>query len=208
VVPDHIFRSLGTLARCVSRAAPARPGMRTITIIAAHPALPRSIPAGMLAVRLVTDASTPYSVGFLRVGPGVSIAQARAASADVMRLSHLVTFVGGEVVPVQRSATAILNLRVPGRYAMHISGKKGDPGRTLLFAVTPAGTCAAPPIRADVTVVLKATHFVGLPIALRAGVTTFKVTDRSPGVRNMQIWRLDPGKTEQNVICTAASPLC
>jgi hypothetical protein len=54
--------------------------------------------------------------------------------------------------------------------------------------------------RADVTVNLRGTRFVGLPKTLRAGATTFKVTNSSSGVRDMLLFRADTGKTVQDMI--------
>jgi hypothetical protein len=174
--------------------------MRTITVSAAHPALPRSVPAGPLAIRLVATAGTPWGIGVVRLKPGVSLAQAQAAGGDVNKLRRYVTFIGGEIVPAQQVGTVILNAGVPGQYAMHISGREGDPGRVLPFAVTPPAVSVAAPVRPDVTVGLTRHGFIGLPGSLHAGLTTIQVTNRAPGLRNMQIWRLGRGKNAQDFI--------
>lgn len=188
----------------LSQAKSPTSAVRTVTVMAAHPSLPRSLPAGLLAVRLVADASTPYGVGFVRFKPGASFGQARKAEADLFKLSRFVTFLGGEIVPAGRTATVLVNAGVPGVYAMHVAGKEGDPGRVLTFAVTRPAVSVAAPAGSARTIRLTAHSVAGLPAHLRRGAATFAVTNATRGLRNMQIWRLDPGKTQRDFIAAFA----
>lgn len=189
----------------VSNAAPARASIRTITIASAHLAFPKSIPAGMLALRVVADTRSSLDAGLARVNRGVTMSQVETASAsgDFIHLSRLVTFMGGVGVPQRSTGTAILDLRTAGMYGLHITRGDRDPGRDLLFTVTPVGTQTATAPKADVTVTLRGTRFVGLPSSLPAGTITFKITNSSSWVRDMILFRLDSGKTVQDMIAAA-----
>jgi hypothetical protein len=154
----------------------------------------------MLAVRVVTSPHSVLEAGFSRVKPGTSLLQAEAAAGNLARLNRLLVFVGGLIVSQGSIGTVVLNLRTPGQYAVHVQGNKGDPGRILLFSVSPGGMQSAAPPRANVIVRLKGTRLVGLPTTLRVGRATFKVVNRSSWLRNMHIWRLDSGKTVRDFI--------
>ena len=189
------------LARA-SHAASAPGGLRTITLRASHPVFPTRIPAGLVALHVVNDGTTPFFAGVARPNPGISLATALATSAHqgFMQLMRLVTFLGGTGAPAGHTATMILDLRVPGQYGVHITRSDQDPGVDRLFSVVPTGAPAATPPRATVTVTLAGTHFVGLPARLPAGTITVKVRDSSPGARDMLLYRVDAGKTVKDMI--------
>lgn len=187
------------------RAAHAAPAaMRTITISAARLAFPASIPAGMLSLRLVADAHHLLDVGLARINPGASMAAIQAASAagDMARLGQFVTFIGGEGVPVRGTGTVVLDLHTPGRYGLHVARADQDPGQMFLFTVTPAVAPAATS-RADVHVTLRGTTILGMPRSLRAGSTTFQVSNRAQSIRDLVLFRIDPGKTVQDVLAAS-----
>jgi hypothetical protein len=210
LVARHATRALTVPLILAALAAPALPrvvhgapaAMRTITVSAAHLTFPKTIPAGMLAVRARADTADGLYMGFARLNPGATVAQVEAASTagDLMRLSRLVTFIGGVGVPAGSRGTAVLDLRTPGQYGVHVQRGDQDPGHDLLFTVTGTGAPAAVAPRARVDVTLAGTRYVGLPTALPAGTTTFKVTNRSSWLRDMVIFRLDPGKTVKDMI--------
>lgn len=188
-----------TFARSATQ---AQAGMRTITIHALHAAIPQRLAAGMLALRVVADAGGPLDAGIARINPGATMSEVQAANdqGDFMRLTQLVTFVGGVGVPSRSMGTVVVDLRIPGQYGLHVQRGDQDPGSATLFTVTAAGTQAATMPPADVAVTLRGTRFVGLPKTLHAGTTTFKVSNRASGVRDMLLYRVDPGKTLRDMI--------
>ncbi len=197
---------LATLAAAaplrITHAAPARVAPRTITIDSTHISFPKSIAAGMIAVHLVAGADSALDAGIARINPGSTMADVGAASAsgDMARLSRFVTFLGGVGVPPRGAGTVIIDLRTPGNYGLHITRGDQGAGSDLMFTVTAAGARRVTMPRADVTVDLRGPRFVGLPKILRAGATTFKVTNSSAGVRDMLLFRADAGKTVRDMI--------
>ncbi len=99
----------------IAHAAPARAVPRAITINSSHVSFPKTIAAGLLAVRLVAGAGSPLDAGFARINPGSTMADVGAASAsgDMARLSRFVTFLGGVGVPAPGAPPAIEEQRPP-----------------------------------------------------------------------------------------------
>ncbi len=184
-----------------AHAASAPPALRTLTVTATHLAFPTRLSAGLLALRVIGAAHDGLSLSVARVHPGVRWATVEAASArgDLQRLSRIVTFLGGVGVPPQHTGTVVVDLRTPGQYGVHLQQGDHDSGRDLLFTVTPAGPSAATVAAARVHVTLAGTRLVGLPPSLPAGTTTFQVRNTSSGLRDMVLFRLDPGKTLQDM---------
>jgi hypothetical protein len=81
-----------------------------------------------------------------------------------------------------------------------------DGADPLDFFTVTAGTGMAAWPAGDVSVTLKNFKFVGLPKRLAAGHTTFQVTNSSTMVHEMQLVRLDPGKTQQDLLKFVRSP--
>jgi uncharacterized cupredoxin-like copper-binding protein len=203
VVPFVLATLAGSALPRVSHAAPARAAVRTIVISSSRLSFPKSIPAGMLALRLVTDGRGQMDAGIARINPGVKMSDVRAANAkgDFMRLTQLVTFLGGVGLGSRSTGTAILDLRTPGRYGLHIQHGDQGPGTAILFTVTPSSAQATAPMpKANLTVNLGETGFAGLSRTLHAGTITFKVTNHGSGVRDMLLYRVDPGKTVRDMI--------
>ena len=113
----------------------AMQGIRSITIKASAAHLPARIPAGMVALTVVNDTRTPANVDLGRANPGATQAAIAAANAAAntpqgfIGLTHLLTFLGGpDSVPPGGQETAILDLRVPGSYGLHLdSGQWAGP---------------------------------------------------------------------------------
>lgn len=218
--------SAGLLAAAVAgatvhgNAAPAaQPALEHLTIHAAAPHVPKQLQAGILALTLVNDTKQEVDVDLGRAKPGATLAQINAADAasnsqsqqaslqGFVRLTHLVTFLGGiDSVSPGEEETALLDLRTPGLYGLHMGSANG-PGSTVgVFTVTGgAGQHATLPA-ATVSVRLKDMKFLGLPRHLMAGRITVQVVNHGPSVHDMQLARLDPGKTQQDVLAFLRSP--
>jgi hypothetical protein len=178
----------------------------------------KQIPAGILALTLVNDTRQGVDADVGRANPGATLAQINTADAATnsqsqqaslqgfVRLTQLVTFVGGvDTLAPGTSGTAFLDLRTPGRYGLHVGSNNG-PGKTTVFKVTPGAGQRATLPPAEVTVRLKDMKFLGLPRHLTAGQITFQVINQGPSVHDMQVVRLDPGKTQQDVLAFLRSP--
>ena len=206
--------ALQTLAVSPSRASHGQAAMRSITIKASAPQLPKTFTTGLLSVTLVNDTKSEVNAGFGRANPGETRAQIKAADAAANSgsltgfeaLLKAITFIGGSnnVLP-GLSQTAVIRLDAPGLYGVSVSPSNG-PGRLLLFTVTagPGPTAALP--AGSVLVTLKDFKFIGLPTHLAAGAVTFQVTNTGMTVHEMQVARLDPGKTQQDVLKFLKSP--
>lgn len=193
-----------------SHRASAPAALRIITLSASHPSFPRHIRAGLLALRVIGDGADDFAAGVSRANPGVSMAQIDAASAHTaslpgfLRLTRLVTFLGGTAVPPGGAATAVLDLRTPGQYGLHLLQGDQGAGQDLLFTVTLASGPPVRPPHADVAVTLAGRRIVGFPRTLRAGATTFQLTNRDLWVHSLLVFRLAAGKTVRDVIAAIA----
>lgn len=190
---------LGTLAGLVapapSHAASPSVATRTITLYTSHPSFPHAIPAGLLAIRVVSDARPGVGASVARINPGVTLSQLQAASTNFMAVTRLVTFLGGLDVPLGAYARMVIDARMPGRYVLHLMPRDTGAGQALFFRVTPAAAQSVKPPRAAVSVTIQGTRFLGLPAALHHGRISFRVTNNTTWVRKMEFFRLDPGKT-------------
>ena len=216
LVPSALLLGLAIPAFAVSSSHASSSGaaMQAITIKASAPKLPSSLSTGLLSVTLVNDTKGELDAGFGRANPGETVAAIRAADkaansgslAGYEQILNAVTFIGGpnDVVP-GASETAVVQLTTPGLYGVSVSPANG-PGRLSLFNVTAAGAGAAKLPAADVSVTLKDFKFIGLPKHLSAGKATFQMTNTGTEVHEMQVVRLDPGKTQQDVLKFLESP--
>ncbi len=198
--------AIGAIPR--GHAATARLAPEHLTIRASAPHMPGQMPAGILELTLVNDTRAEADADVGRATPGATEAQINAADAAAnahslqgfVRLTQLVTFIGGtNSVPPGSSETAILDLRTPGRYGLQV-GNFQEPGTRLTFTVTPGAGQGATLPPADVVVRLKDMKFLGLPRHLPAGKLTLQVNNEGPSAHELLLVRLDPGKTQRDVL--------
>ena len=202
---------LQALAVAPSQTARARAAMQHITIRASAPQFPNTFTTGLLSMTLVNDTKSEVAVDFGRANPGQTRATITAlttsnAPTGFFQLLRAVTFLGGpdDVLP-GTSQTAVLRLDAPGLYGGSIAPANG-PGHGFFLTVG-AGTGTVPGLpTAGVSATLKDFKFVGLPTHLAAGATTFQLTNTSVMVHEMQVARLDPGKTQQDLVTFLRSP--
>ena len=183
--------------------APTTPSaLRTITITASHPSFPARIPAGLLALHVVNDAKTVFFVGAARPNRGVSLAQAEAAGARRASCNSRASSPSSAASPCRLRPPAPSSSTcaplAPTACTSHAAIR--IPGQDLFFTVMPGRAPGRHAAARAIAVTLAGTRFVGLPQTLPAGATTFKVSGRGPGVRDMLLYRLDPGKTVHDMI--------
>ncbi len=206
--------ALQALAAAPSRASRAQAGMQSITLLASAPHFPKSFTSGLLSVTLINDTKSEVSAGFGHANPGETMAQVKAAVAasdsgslaGFEQVLRAVTFIGGidDVLP-GTTEQVVLRLATPGLYGGGVSPSNGQSHITYFNVTAGAGAPAALPA-GDVSVTLKDFKFIGLPKHLAAGNATFQLTNTSIMAHEMQLARLDPGKTQQDVMKFLQSP--
>jgi len=196
-----------------SHAAPA-PAMRQITIRASAPKFPKQIPAGFVSVTLVSDARGEADAGFARLNPGATLAQVKAVNAQAqnslpafVKLSKLLTFIGGAgSIPTGSTETVVLDMRKPGTYGFNLSvGNGNSSGKTTIFTVTSGSAQGAAP-SGGIPVRLKEMKIVGMPKQAAAGPVTLQVANTGKQVHELSLVKLDPGKTQKDVVALLKSP--
>lgn len=212
-----ITTALGAVSRGHA-AVTAAPVLERLTIRATAPRIPRQIPAGILAITLINDTRSDAGIDVARANPGATLAQIAAADAATnsngpnrmkgfIRLTQLVTFLGGlSSVPVGASGTALVDLRTPGTYGLHMDSGDGPSGKTTIITVAPSAGAGTAFPAADLTVRLKDFKFLGLPKQLAEGRITLRAINQGPSVHEMDLARLDPGKTQRDLLALLRSP--
>jgi hypothetical protein len=216
LVPSALLLALAipALAISPSHASPGQAVMQSITIRASAPQLPKTFTTGLLAITLVNDTKSEVNASFGRANPGETEAQIKAIAAQAnsgpptgfYQLLKAITWIGGQdnVLP-GNSQTVVILMDKPGLYGGSVSPSNG-PGHPYFFSVTAgAGAAATLPV-GDVSVTLKNFKFIGLPTHLASGKVTFQLTNTGTQVHEMQVARLDPGKTQQDVLNFLRSP--
>jgi hypothetical protein len=195
-----------------SHAAPAQ-AMQQITLRASAPNFPKQIPAGFVAVTLVSDAKGEADAGFARLNPGATLAQVKAANAAAqnsipafIKLTKLLTFVGGDnSIPSGSRETVVLDMRTPGLYGFNLTVGNGA-GKLITFTVTPGSGQNATAPSGGVPVTLKDMKILGLPKQMAAGAVTLQLANKGAQMHEVSIGRLDPGKTQKDVLALLRSP--
>jgi hypothetical protein len=194
-------------------AAPASAAMQQITIRASAGHFPKKVAAGLVAVTLIVDTKEEAEAGFARLNPGVTLAQVNAANAQAQqslasfaKLSRLLTFIGGASgVAAGTSETVVLDMRTPGLYGMDLTlGQGPDHLHTFTVARDSGQGAAMPPN--GIAVTLKDMKFLGFPKQVAAGSVSFRFTNQGPQLHEMSLVRLDPGKTQHDVLTLLRSP--
>jgi len=199
-----------------SYAAPTNAAPHAITIRASAATFPKKIAAGFVSVTLVNDlkGTAEAEASFARANPGFTLAQIKAVSgnsqsvAGFVRLSQMLTFIGGDnSIPAGASETAVLDMRVPGLYGVDLTFGNGpnSPDRLLTFTVTPRQGQAAP-VTSGIPITLKDMKILGLPKQVAAGAVSFQFTNKGPQDHEVSVVRLDPGKTQKDVLAILRSP--
>jgi hypothetical protein len=195
-----------------SDASSARGAMLSIVIKASAPSFPKQLPTGLISVTLVNDTKSEATAGLASVAPGATLAQvkvARAASqksiAGFLQLLKLLAFIGGpQQVQPGASETAVLDLWRPGLYGANVQA--GNANHLLVFKVTAGSGQAATLPAANVTLKLKDFKLLGLPKHLATGNVSFQLANTGKQAHELEVVRLDAGKTQKDLLAFAESP--
>ncbi len=195
-----------------SHAASAPAAIQHITIKTSAPRFPTRIAAGIVSVTLVADAKGVADASFARAARGTTpaVMQSVVAGANTMlgyiRLTQVLTFIGGvNKIPTGLSETVVLDMRTPGLYGVDITIGPG-PDQLHTFTVAPSSGQGATMPTNGIPVTLKDMKFLGLPKQLAAGPVSFQFTNSGPSAHEMALARLDPGKTQTDVINLFKAP--
>ena len=186
-------------AAAASPAATASVAPITVTATDFKLAMPATVPAGSVSLRLVNSGKELHQAQIVRLDQGKTVADLEAAMKHEGPPPPWLRFVGGPngIAPGQE-ATSMASL-APGKYALIclIPSPDGVPhlmkGMIQPFEVTGGGAEAALPVASDTVRLGDYTFESGRPIT--AGQHTFLVTNGAQQPHELVLLRLAPGKT-------------
>jgi hypothetical protein len=165
---------------------------------------PDSVTSGWTTFRLVNDGPSLHHAQLVRLDSGKTVADLSAAFKTPGPPPAWAVFVGGANAPDPGGEnSAVFNL-VPGNYAVicvvDIPDHVPHVAKGMIHAlkVTPSTMAAAPEPTSDVTVTLADYAFTTTG-ALTAGKHTFKIINNGPQPHEVELVRLQPGKTTKDV---------
>ncbi len=193
--------------------AQAAPAIRTVEIDASEYAFsaPDTLPAGLVTIRLVNHGHEPHHGQLLRLNDGVTFGQfASAMQQEGEGALRLVSAEGGPgTIDPHGSSQVTLNLK-PGTYALVclIPGPDGVPhlarGMVTQLEVTPPGATANEPTTQG-TFTLK-DFSIDMPATLPIGSSTYRVVNQGPQIHELNVVKLQPGKTAEDVLAWDTAP--
>ena len=191
------------------------PSIPEITIDAADFAYtaPETINAGWVLVKLTNSGKEPHHVQFLRLNDEVSLEAFQEAlqkrPGAEMTVSKLMGGVG-QIAPTL-SAQAVLNLTAGEYVIICFVPSAGDhvphlaKGMIKPLTVLEADAAAAMEPKAELTVTMK-DYLFDFPETLPAGPRIIKVVNNGPDVHELNLLRLEDGKTAEDVSQFLAAP--
>ena len=202
------------VAMSATTAATVAPAPNVVTVHAKDFSYdaPSTIPAGMTTFRLINDGKTMHHINIVRLDSGKTLADLKHELAMPATPPSWAQFFGGpNAVGPGQEANATVNL-VPGNYAMvcFVDVPGGVPhfakGMIQPFTVVAgqAGPTAAAP-SADETITLTDYAF-DLSTPLTAGKHTFAVKNMGSQPHEVELVRLAPGKTIENLLAWMTKP--
>ena len=190
-------------------AATSQPSIAAITITAVDFSytLPQTVPAGLVDITFVNSGTELHQAQLVQLNSGVTFDQFHSAllQKGLLVMRTLGTLIGGpNITAPGQSSEVILNLPA-GQYVAlcPIPAKDGIrqylKGMISSFTVTaPSSTGQAAAPSATGQVVLKS-FSIGLPGTIAAGSVTWQVMNTGQEPYELNIVKLAPGKTAQDV---------
>jgi uncharacterized cupredoxin-like copper-binding protein len=172
---------------------------------------PDTLPAGITTIRLLNHGQEPHHAQLLRLNDGVTFDQFTATlQQEGEGALRLVSGEGGPgAVGPNSEGEVTLDLK-PGMYALacFISGPDGVPhlmkGMLKAIQVTEAvDTPAAPAVQGTFTM---RDFTFDVPDTLPAGPATYEVVNSGPQMHELNVLKLAPGKTAQDVVDWETAP--
>jgi hypothetical protein len=189
------------------------PAVKTVEIDASEYAFsaPETLPAGLVTLRLVNHGHEPHHGQLLRLNDGVTFDQLTAAlQQEGEGALRLVSAEGGPgTIDPHGSSEVTLDLR-PGTYALacFVAGPDGVPhlarGMLKPLQVTPPSAASAPPT-VQGTFTLQ-DFSIDMPSTLPAGISTYRVVNHGPQIHELNVVKLQPGKTAEDALAWDTAP--
>lgn len=191
--------------------APGSPNVVTVHATDYAFSAPDRIPAGMTTFKLMNDGKTFHHVAIVRLDSAKTLADLAAAFKQPGPPPRWAAFLGGPNAPDPGGeANATLNMK-PGNYALVclVDVPGGVPhfarGMVHPLTVTPTASPATTAPVADATMTLRDYGFA-MTRPLTAGVHTIKVRNTAAQPHEVEIIKLAPGKTSQDVLSWMQKP--
>jgi hypothetical protein len=203
-------QAVATDSAATTATAPAEPAVITVHAADFKFEGPDTIPAGMVTFHLINDGTTFHHLQMVRLDSAKTFADLQAAIAKPGPIPGWVTFVGGPNAPDPKSeSNATMNMPA-GNYAMlcFVDVPGGVPhvakGMERALTVVPSVSNIAAP-KPDVTLTLSDYSFeTSQP--LHAGRQVIEVRNNGPQLHEVELIRLAPGKTQQEVLAWMQKP--
>lgn len=177
----------------------------------AYDSLPAQIPAGMTTFKLINDGQTLHHMEIVRLDSGKTLANLEAELAKPAAPPSWAVFEGGPNAPDPgKQSNATLDLQ-PGNYAILclVDVPGGVPhfakGMVRPFTVTAATGPQSPAPTSDVTITLS-DYVFDLSTPLTAGTHTFAVKNAATQMHEVELVRLAPGKTVEQLLSWINKP--
>jgi uncharacterized cupredoxin-like copper-binding protein len=166
---------------------------------------PDTLPSGLTTIRLINRGQEPHHAQLLRLNDGVTFEQFTAGlQQEGEGALRLVSGAGGPgAIDPNGASEVTLDLK-PGMYALacFISGPDGVPhlmkGMLKPIQVTETSESSAAP-QVQGTFTMKDFSF-DMPSTLTAGRATYEVVNSGPQMHELNVLKLAPGKTTQDLI--------
>jgi len=205
---DHTAGADSTQASASATASGAAPNVVTVTAKDFAFDAPAQIPAGVTTFKLVNQGQQIHHLQILKFEQGKTLADYQKALKAGGPPPAWAVEVGGPNAPAPGGTfSATLNLD-PGSYAFACFVDTPDhvphimKGMSQAFTVTPATGTAAPEPTPDVTLTLSDYTFT-LSKELTAGMHTIRIENTATQPHEVEIVRLDSGKTVDDVLMWA-----
>ena len=197
-------------AAAATPAAPTEPPVVTVHAADFKFDGPDTIPAGMVTFHLINDGTTFHHLQMVRLDSAKTFADLQAAIAKPGPIPGWVTFVGGPNAPDPHGESNATMSMPAGNYAMlcFVDVPGGVPhvakGMERALTVIPSTSTVAAP-KADLTLSLSDYSFeTSQP--LRAGKQTIEVRNNGPQGHEVELIRLAPGKTQEQLLAWMQKP--
>jgi uncharacterized cupredoxin-like copper-binding protein len=203
--------SLASASGTAAGPAPSTPPVVTIHAKDFAFQAPKQIPAGMTTFHVVNDGPGLHHVTIVRLADGKSMSDLSDALKNPGPLPDWATLVGGPNAPDPgHDANATLSM-TPGNYALlcFVDVPGGVPhfakGMAAPLTVVASSTPSAPAPAAGDTLTLDDYSFeIASPIT--SGTTTFLVRNVAKQPHEVELIKLAPGKTPQDVLAWMQKP--
>lgn len=211
---DSATAAAATQAPPASTATATAPQPNVVTVHAKDFAYdaPAAIPAGMTTFKLINDGKAPHHLSLVRLDSGKTLADLKHELAMPAAPPTWVHAVGGpNAVGPGATDSATVDL-VPGNYAMvcYVPIPGGVPhfakGMIAAFTVgaAPAGPAAAAPVVDDTIKLTDYAFAITKPVL--AGMQSFEVQNLGGQPHEVEVVRLAPGKTVENLLSWMDKP--